>query len=29
VFDTVLSEQIAARRDGWDADLDRMDTLPT
>lgn len=29
VFDTVLSHQIAERRDGWDADLDRMDALPT
>ena len=29
VFDTVLSHQIAERRDGWDADLDRMHTLAT
>ena len=29
VFDTVLSHQIAERRAGWDADLDRMDTLAT
>ncbi|HWM18360.1 MAG TPA: isochorismatase family cysteine hydrolase [Ilumatobacteraceae bacterium] len=27
VFDTVLSHEIAGRRDGWDADLDRMGTL--
>ena len=26
VFDTVRSDQIAERRDGWDADLDRMST---
>lgn len=25
VFDVVRSDQIAERRDGWDADLDRMD----
>ena len=26
VFDTVRSDQIAERRDDWDAELDRMDT---
>ena len=29
VFGTVLSHQIAERRDGWDADLARMGTLAT
>jgi ureidoacrylate peracid hydrolase len=29
VFGTVRSDQIAQRRDGWDADLDRMDILST
>lgn len=29
VFDTVRSDQIAERRDGWDAQLDRMDSLVT
>jgi len=29
VFDTVLSHEIAERRDGWDADLDRMDSPAT
>jgi nicotinamidase-related amidase len=27
VFGTVRSDQIAERRDGWDADLERMDAL--
>lgn len=27
VFDTVRSDQITARRDRWDIELDRMDTL--
>ncbi|MGH9231494.1 MAG: cysteine hydrolase family protein, partial [Acidimicrobiales bacterium] len=29
LFDAVRSDQIAERRDGWDADLDRIDTVPT
>lgn len=29
VFATLRSDQIAERRDGWDADLDRMDTMDT
>jgi nicotinamidase-related amidase len=29
VFESVRSDQIAAGRDRWDADLDRMDTVPT